>query len=235
MKKAIFLGMAIFALSGCNSDDVNPQADEKYCASVKLSDNQYKIDKVKADYHREHLPLADEYCENYNKYVFNNIESAEDKDILTYDAPFLVSEFDDVFYTVGYSLEGESAEDIKALILSSDFNVDNLDARLKLLINQSYLFPSRIEYAYYDLSLNDLVTMCNTTGVDCLGIDFETIDIEIILRNLVQILKLLETLKVLEPTQTFDSIEDAVAFDQHFSTSLNSEELTDLYMNKIQF
>ncbi|MGF1702550.1 STAS domain-containing protein [Photobacterium makurazakiensis] len=236
MKKVILLGLAIFALSGCDSDDIDPVLNEQYCASVKLSDNQYKIDKIKSDYYREYLPLGEEYCENYNKYVFNNFEFDGKENILTYDAPFLVSGFDDVFYTIGYSLENENKTDITALVLSSDFNIDNIDARLKLLVKKAPLFPwNPVKYPYYDISLLDLVGLCEDENIDCQGIDFENINIEIILRNLGEVLRLLETFNLLKPNHTFDSVEEAVMFDPHFSTSLNAEELSDLYHNIIKF
>ncbi|MGF1684854.1 hypothetical protein [Photobacterium minamisatsumaniensis] len=212
MKKVILLGLAIFALSGCDSDDIDPVLNEQYCASVKLSDNQYKIDKIKSDYYREYLPLGEEYCENYNKYVFNKTITNNSESTLSYDAPFLVSDFDGVFYTIGLSSESGTEKDISALIVSSDLDLDNLDGRVKLLINNPIPFFGN--YFYYDKSLAQIIELAQ-------DIDWENIDF-----NEVNWIKIL--LDIL-PDQTFKTIDEAVAFDEHFSTSLNAHELSVLY------
>ncbi|MGR5064921.1 hypothetical protein [Photobacterium sp. DNB22_13_2] len=220
MKKAIFLSMAILTLVGCNSDDVDPQANERYCASVKLSDSQYKIDKIKPDYHRENLPLADEYCDNYNKYVFNKIESDDGEATLVYDAPYLISDFDDAFYTVGLSKENGTSQEINALIVSSDFDLDNLDANIKLLTNN----PLNSNYLYINASVRNIVEVCTETNCQ---------DINWIDPDWREIIKIIEILSQLE-SKNFQSIDDVIYFDEYFSTSLNAHELSTLY-NEISF
>ncbi|MCQ1059880.1 hypothetical protein LRP52_30285 [Photobacterium sp. ZSDE20] len=226
MKKAIFLGIAILALSGCNSDDVDPQASEKYCASVKLSDNQYKIDKIKSDYHRENIELDGDYCENYDKYVFSKVESADGEANFTYDAPFLVSEFDDTFYTIGMGKEYGANDEILSLIISSDLNLDNLDARIKLLVNTPILPGIFGKYSYFDKSLAQIIE--HTEDIDWVNVDFDDFNwIDFIINNLRDIIALQD--------EKFDTIDDAIAFDPHFSTSINAEELSDIYNNTLNF
>ncbi|WP_036828435.1 hypothetical protein [Photobacterium sanctipauli] len=229
MKKYFALAATLLALFGCDSDEIEPVVSEHYCASVKFSATEYKIDRIKTDYQREALALDDSYCEKYNKYVFNTIESEQGESTLYYTAPYLISDFDDSFYSFGFAKNGEGEGDIATAIISSDFNSDNLDARLKLLLNQAYIFPPRVRYNYYNISVLDVIEACLTEEANCQDIDLDNLNPNLILNNIRAILSMLELTGVFKPNESFLSIDEAVEYDSQLSKSLGADEMFNLY------